>query len=174
LPPLGAPLTAREVEVLTLAAASYSTARIGAELGIAPCTVKAHFRRIYAKLGAGGRAEAIAIAVGRRLLPAVKVRNPSRSPQASAPVVGTKPHRSSPGSPATAGRTPARNPQTPPLGTDRQRFGPVITLPARLVDGMLAVVRAAAGTPANSPQRGHARLVLMQVREYSRSHRSAT
>jgi DNA-binding CsgD family transcriptional regulator len=56
-------LTDREREVLALAAAGYSNARIGAELSLASGTIKKQLEHVYAKLGVRGRAEAAALRI---------------------------------------------------------------------------------------------------------------
>jgi DNA-binding NarL/FixJ family response regulator len=53
------PLSAREVQVLGLAARAMSNAQIAAELFIAEGTVKRHLTNVYAKLGAGSRLDAV-------------------------------------------------------------------------------------------------------------------
>jgi ATP/maltotriose-dependent transcriptional regulator MalT len=60
-------LTARELEVLRLMAAGQSNKEIGAELFIAAKTASVHVSNILAKLGAGSRTEAAAIAHGEGL-----------------------------------------------------------------------------------------------------------
>jgi DNA-binding CsgD family transcriptional regulator len=55
-------LTAREVEVLRLVAAGHSSKEIAAALGAAVPTINRHIANIYAKIGARGRADAIAYA----------------------------------------------------------------------------------------------------------------
>jgi DNA-binding NarL/FixJ family response regulator len=60
-------LTERELEVLRLLAAGQSNKEIGAELYIAPKTASVHVSNILAKLGAGSRTEAAAIAHGQGL-----------------------------------------------------------------------------------------------------------
>lgn len=62
------PLTARELEVLTLLGQGRSNESIARALGIAPRTVKVHVQNILGKLGAGNRTEAVAIAVRQRLI----------------------------------------------------------------------------------------------------------
>jgi PAS domain S-box-containing protein len=57
-PPL--PLTAREIEVLTLAARGCSGPEIARKLVVSPATVKTHFAHIYEKLGVRNRAAAVA------------------------------------------------------------------------------------------------------------------
>ena len=56
-PPGG--LTARETEVLTLLAAGLSNAEIGQRLYLSHATVKTHINRIFAKIGARDRAQAV-------------------------------------------------------------------------------------------------------------------
>jgi DNA-binding CsgD family transcriptional regulator len=60
-------LTGRELEVLQLLAAGQSNKEIGAELYIATKTASVHVSNILAKLGAGSRTEAAAIAHGQGL-----------------------------------------------------------------------------------------------------------
>ncbi|MGW4561953.1 response regulator [Streptomyces sp. NPDC004561] len=62
----GAPaerLSEREAEVLTLVAAALSNRQIGARLGITEGTVKRHMRKIFDKLGAVSRLDAVNRAV---------------------------------------------------------------------------------------------------------------
>jgi DNA-binding NarL/FixJ family response regulator len=56
--PLG--LSSREAEIMSLIAEGHSNGEIAARLVLAEKTVKNHVNRIYAKLGAGSRAAAIA------------------------------------------------------------------------------------------------------------------
>ena len=56
--PPGAPLTAREQEILSLLASGLSTREIATELAIAPGTVKAHLTSVYKKIGAKNRVQA--------------------------------------------------------------------------------------------------------------------
>jgi len=58
----GAPLTAREQQVLRLAASGWGNRAIADELFITPSTVKNHLTRIMAKLGARNRTEAAVLA----------------------------------------------------------------------------------------------------------------
>jgi PAS domain S-box-containing protein len=53
-------LTAREVEVLQLAARGMSGKTIAQQLSVSPSTVKTHFEHIYAKWGVSDRASAVA------------------------------------------------------------------------------------------------------------------
>jgi DNA-binding NarL/FixJ family response regulator len=66
-PPVLTP-TAREREILQLAAAGLTTAEIAARLVISPATVKRHFQNVYPKLGAQDRTSAVARALRRRLI----------------------------------------------------------------------------------------------------------
>ncbi|RBY75238.1 LuxR family transcriptional regulator [Geodermatophilus sp. TF02-6] len=63
--------TPRESEVLGLLARGRTNRQIGAELYISEKTASVHVSNILAKLGAGGRAEAVALAAARGLLPSV-------------------------------------------------------------------------------------------------------
>jgi DNA-binding NarL/FixJ family response regulator len=53
------PLTDRELEVLTLAGKGYTNKAIGVQLGISDRTVQGHLAKIYAKLNANSRTEAV-------------------------------------------------------------------------------------------------------------------
>ena len=64
-------LSAREVEVLTLVAAGNSNREIGARLHVTEETVKAHMKRLSAKLGANDRTHAVTLALARGILPTV-------------------------------------------------------------------------------------------------------
>jgi DNA-binding NarL/FixJ family response regulator len=62
-------LTSRETEILGLVAQGRSNGEIARQLFISTKTVSVHVSNILAKLGAGGRTEAAAIARRDRLLP---------------------------------------------------------------------------------------------------------
>ncbi|MCB0037406.1 MAG: response regulator transcription factor, partial [Anaerolineales bacterium] len=62
------PLTSRELDVLSYLESELSTAEIGQKLYISTNTVKTHLKRIYAKLGARSRFEAVALARQHKLL----------------------------------------------------------------------------------------------------------
>jgi len=53
-------LSSREAEIMTLIAAGHTNGQIAASLVLAEKTVKNHVNRLYAKLGAGSRTDAIA------------------------------------------------------------------------------------------------------------------
>lgn len=65
-------LSARELEVLQLAALAMSNAQIGRRLVITEGTVKRHLTNIYAKLGAVSRIDAIRKATAARLITGVE------------------------------------------------------------------------------------------------------
>jgi len=58
-----APLSKREREILQKIANGATTKEVATELGISPHTVKTHLERIFEKLGANDRAQAVAIAI---------------------------------------------------------------------------------------------------------------
>jgi DNA-binding NarL/FixJ family response regulator len=62
------PLSARETEILGLAARGKTNAEIGRELFIGEATVKTHLLRAYAKLGVSSRTAAVTAALERGLL----------------------------------------------------------------------------------------------------------
>jgi DNA-binding NarL/FixJ family response regulator len=64
-------LTAREVEVLRLAARGLSSKEIAAELVISPKTARNHVEHIYVKTGATSRVEASLFAIKHGLLEAL-------------------------------------------------------------------------------------------------------
>jgi DNA-binding CsgD family transcriptional regulator/tetratricopeptide (TPR) repeat protein len=69
LPDAAAVFTPREAEVLALLARGRTNRQVGAELFISEKTASVHVSNILAKLGAGSRTEAVAIAAARGLLP---------------------------------------------------------------------------------------------------------
>lgn len=62
-------LTPREMSILQLVADGLTNPEIGAALFIGEATVKEHCARVYAKLGANGRVNAVALAYRRGVLP---------------------------------------------------------------------------------------------------------
>jgi DNA-binding NarL/FixJ family response regulator len=61
--PGAAQLSKREREILQKVADGATTRQVASELGISPHTVKTHLERIFEKLGANDRAQAVAIAI---------------------------------------------------------------------------------------------------------------
>lgn len=65
----GPALSGRELQVLQGIARGRTNAEIGRELYLSEDTIKTHNRRLFAKLGARDRAQAVAIGFRRNLLP---------------------------------------------------------------------------------------------------------
>ncbi|MBE2198288.1 MAG: response regulator transcription factor [Anaerolinea sp.] len=63
-------LSERELEVLALTGKGYTNKAIGVQLGISDRTVQGHLAKIYHKLNAGSRTEAVMKAVSLTLIPA--------------------------------------------------------------------------------------------------------
>jgi DNA-binding CsgD family transcriptional regulator len=61
-------LTAREFQVLKLAAQGLQDWEIAERMFLSVNTVKTHMRRLYRRMGATGRAHAVALAFGRKIL----------------------------------------------------------------------------------------------------------
>jgi DNA-binding NarL/FixJ family response regulator len=61
--PTTTPLSKREKEILQMVANGSTTKEVARDLGISPHTVKTHLERIFEKLGANDRAQAVAIAI---------------------------------------------------------------------------------------------------------------
>jgi DNA-binding NarL/FixJ family response regulator len=66
--PLVEPLTARELQVVTLLADGLTNKAISASLGVSEETVKFHLAAIFGKLGASNRTDAVRIALRRGLV----------------------------------------------------------------------------------------------------------
>ncbi len=66
--PPEAPLSPREVEILQKIAYGATTKEVADQLGISFHTVKTHLERIFEKLGANDRAQAVAIAIRQGLV----------------------------------------------------------------------------------------------------------
>lgn len=63
-----APLSKRETEILQKVAYGATTKAVADDLGISPHTVKTHLERIFEKLGANDRAQAVAIAIRKGIV----------------------------------------------------------------------------------------------------------
>jgi DNA-binding NarL/FixJ family response regulator len=61
-------LTAREIDVLQLAAHGLTNSELAAELFVSATTVKAHLAHIYRKLGVGDRTAAVTAALERGII----------------------------------------------------------------------------------------------------------
>ena len=61
-------LTARELEVLQMAAKAWTAAAIAEHMHLSPATVKRHFENAYAALGVSDRAAAVGEAMRRGLI----------------------------------------------------------------------------------------------------------
>ncbi|MFD9705903.1 response regulator [Lentzea sp. NPDC059081] len=66
--PASEPLSGRELDVLALVAKGSTNRAVAAALFISEATVKTHLLHVYAKLGVGDRAAAVAVAYERGLL----------------------------------------------------------------------------------------------------------
>ena len=66
--PPGGQLTERELQVLTGMSQGKSNAQIGRELYLSEDTIKTHARRLFRKLGAKDRAEAVATGFRRGIM----------------------------------------------------------------------------------------------------------
>ena len=62
------PLSAREVDILTLVAAGQANKVVARELSVSEQTVKAHLRTIFQKLGVGDRTQAVTTALRRGII----------------------------------------------------------------------------------------------------------
>ena len=62
------PLSRREAEILQMVAYGATTKEVAHDLAISPHTVKTHLERIFEKLGANDRAQAVAIAIRRGIV----------------------------------------------------------------------------------------------------------
>ena len=65
---IGETLTEREIEILSLVAAGNPNKQIARRLGISEDTVKAHLKRIFAKLGVADRTHAVTVAAKRGII----------------------------------------------------------------------------------------------------------
>jgi DNA-binding NarL/FixJ family response regulator len=62
------PLTAREIDILTLVAAGQANKLVARELSVSEQTVKAHLRTIFQKLGVNDRTQAVTTALRRGII----------------------------------------------------------------------------------------------------------
>jgi DNA-binding CsgD family transcriptional regulator len=62
------PLTPREVDVLVLASHGLTSSEIAEDLFVSTLTVQTHCKNIYAKLGVGNKAAAVAVALRHGLI----------------------------------------------------------------------------------------------------------
>jgi DNA-binding NarL/FixJ family response regulator len=63
-----ATLTDREIEILGLVAVGLSVKQVSTRLGLSPRTVETHLSKLYHKLGARNRVQALSRAVSLRLI----------------------------------------------------------------------------------------------------------
>lgn len=79
------PVTARQLEALTLAANGWTTVQIARRMGIGPTTVTTRLGIVQRKLGAASRTHAVALAMARGLIRADEVapQKPSGGPLAA-------------------------------------------------------------------------------------------
>lgn len=75
-PALVEPLTDRELEVLRLAARGFTNKAIGVQLSISDRTVQGHLAKVFGKLHASSRTEAVMRAVSLGLIPAALESDP--------------------------------------------------------------------------------------------------
>ena len=69
-------LTQREIAIVSLIAAGHSNKAIAIQLGVAPETIKTHLKRIFLKLSARTRAEAVVRAQRTGLNALVQTHSP--------------------------------------------------------------------------------------------------
>lgn len=67
-PTLPPPLTEKQLAILQSVTRGLTNPDIAKQFGISPVSVKKHLSVIFAKLGAGSRAEAVTIALRKQLL----------------------------------------------------------------------------------------------------------
>ncbi len=73
-------LTAREIEVLGLAACGLSNRRIADQLFLSEHTVLGYMKSIFAKLGAHSRVQAVVLAIGEGIIDVPDIRILSEDP----------------------------------------------------------------------------------------------
>lgn len=80
-------ITAREAEILDWVRQGMSNQQIAMRLGISPLTVKNHMQKLLRKLGAGNRAQAVAMAIAQDLLS----QEPGTEPRVDRPPIRGEP-----------------------------------------------------------------------------------
>ena len=105
-------LTARQLEILLLAARGLSNGRIASSLHISEATVKRHLANVYEKMGVGSRGEAAREALLRDWITIEEIKEPPDKDGAEAgppsrrqPGVASRP--ASPAAPSTARSSPS-------------------------------------------------------------------
>lgn len=83
-------LTASELRILAMIASGYPLVRIARRADISEHTVKYHLKKIFLKLGARGRAHAVAIAISHELIPLAAL---APEPLSAAPTLTPAQHR---------------------------------------------------------------------------------
>jgi DNA-binding NarL/FixJ family response regulator len=63
-----ATITEREIEILRLAGLGLTVKQVGTRLGLSPRTVETHLSKLYRKLGARNRVQALSRAAALRLI----------------------------------------------------------------------------------------------------------
>ena len=116
-------LSAREMEILLLAACGLSNGRIASSLHVAEATVKRHLANVYEKMGVGSRGEASRMALLRDWITIEEVKHePPGLPAAAGPPWTCGVSRRPPQGPLPARSwSPSR---APPPGTGRRRALP--------------------------------------------------
>lgn len=75
-PQAGHMLSARQLEIVTLASQGHRNIQIARKLGVSTDTVKTHLFRAYRQAGANDRTHLVAICLSADLIPRVKAVHP--------------------------------------------------------------------------------------------------